>query len=379
MHIILDANVYSSDYRMSGVSFRTLFEYIRRTESRLVLHRLIREEVVLDYGRRLKAEAKVFAEVWNKYRHVDPSERSRFSKPDIKRAMIDLRRRLMKPTEVVEPTYVGATRGVSVDEVFMRGARRTRPANQQGEELRDVIIWLWTIAYSHEVGVATAFISNDSAFWTKEGVHPEIQADLEANKLVTVHRSIDDFAKQHAPAPAPVTEEWLHDYFHIQAIEGQLIDRAGGELQQRVLIRDLTLERYELVSGDIYDVGPQTQFAELHFNFVFKFVFLGEVDRPFLRGLGSSIASAGSFGLGGAYLSNINSLIRPTDLQPEEAGFLSFLAPLGKANQPSRELHCVAKAAISIRRKGSEQGEISIDGFTLDRSKLELDIYQNRG
>src|SRR6202162_1606121 len=141
MHVILDSNVYAADYRLSGVSFRTLFEYLRRTDSRIVLPHSIREEVILGYGRRLKAEAKQFAEVWNRYRYLElGSDRGVFRKPDVGSAQKQLRRLLRKPLGGIPTIFVAQMEGVSVEEVFTRGVRRQRPSNEQGEELRDVII-----------------------------------------------------------------------------------------------------------------------------------------------------------------------------------------------------------------------------------------------
>jgi len=160
MQIILDANVYATDYRMKGVSFRTLFEYLRRTDSRIVLPRSIREEVILSYGRRLKAEAKEFAEVWNRYRYLELDyDRGLFDKPDVGDAQKALRRILRKPFGGIPTIFVAQMEGVSVEEVFIRGARGKRPANEQGEELRDVIIWLWVLSYSDTAGTQVAFIS----------------------------------------------------------------------------------------------------------------------------------------------------------------------------------------------------------------------------
>src|SRR5882762_4520844 len=102
MHIILDANIYAADYKLSGVAFKTLFDYIRRTESRLVLPRIIREEVVCGFGRRLKKESKDFLEAHRRYNLVDIDDnRSKFHKPDIRKAMNRLRRKLMKPSDEV--------------------------------------------------------------------------------------------------------------------------------------------------------------------------------------------------------------------------------------------------------------------------------------
>src|ERR1035437_10942034 len=179
MHIILDSNIYAADYRMKGVAFQSLFEYMRRTESQLVLPRVIREEVVVDYGRRLKKDAKEFEEVWRRYHHLDLSDTvPHFQKPDGKRRMKELRQKLMKPMDGVVPIYVPEITGAFIQEAFMRGIHRTRPANDNGEELRDVILWLWVLDYANNVDAVT-FMSDDGGFWAADGVHPDIDRDLQ--------------------------------------------------------------------------------------------------------------------------------------------------------------------------------------------------------
>jgi PIN domain len=380
MHIILDSNIYAADYKMAGVSFRTLFEYLRRTGSRLVLPRVIREEVVLDYGRRLKSEAKEFAEIWNRYRHVDLQEnRGIFLKPDTGYAMKKLRRRLMKPTEGVVPLYVPETRGVSIDEVFMRGVHRTRPANQDGEELRDVIIWLWVLGYSDSFGDQVAFVSKDSGFWIKDGIHPDIGREqrLKDGK-VNIYRSIDDFAKQHAPAPSPATDEWLRAHFHVQDVERQLIDLVSDSLRLRGAVRDLALERHEFLEGSVYDVGPKTQFAELRFKLIFKFVYLERTPQTFMTsGWGSSNLGMVAPTFEGGYLNNLNRIRNFKDLQPDDSGFIGNYATVQAESSP-RELHCEAEAKISVRIKEGESSEISVDRLVVDKWKLQADLYSNK-
>lgn len=368
MHIILDSNIYASDYRMTGVAFRTLFDYMRRTKSELVLPRLIREEVVLDYGRRLKSEAKKFAEVWGKYNYLDiDADKRTFTKPDVGYAMKKMRRRLMRPSDAVVPLYLSETTGVSVDDVFIRGARRTRPSNDEGEELRDVIIWLSVVAYSNALAAPTAFISNDSGFWANDGPHPDIEKDLRANKHLRIYRSIDDFAKQHAPEPIAVTREWLDRNFHIQAVESQLIDRAAKALRLNGTVRDLAIEKHEFQDGMVYDVAPETQFAELRYKLVFAFTYLQEPPRQ-----------SGFFGLSSPFnmfalnpgLGGINPLAVNLSLQADPAAEKEF--------PQAREVRCKAEAKISVRIKQHEPSETAVDAFELDRWGLQMELYRKK-
>jgi hypothetical protein len=272
--IILDSNIYASDYRMKGLAFQALFDYMRKTASRLVLPRIIREEVVSDYGRRLKRESKAIAELWNRYRHLNlDRDPGKFRDPDVPYKMKTLRRMMMKPSEGVKPIYVSETENVSIDEVFMRGVGRVRPSNANGEELRDVIIWLWSLAYCKAANTSTAF---------KDGVHADIERDLHANNLMSLYRSIDDFAKRHSPAPVEATLEWVSNNFHIQDVERQLIDRVGASLRLSGTVRNIALEKSEFAGGSVYEVAPGTQFAELRFDLVFGFDYLEQQFNPMI-------------------------------------------------------------------------------------------------
>jgi hypothetical protein len=121
----------------------------------------------------------------------------------------------------------------------------------RGEELRDVIIWLWVLSYSDSAGTSVAFISDDSGFWTKdEGVHPDIERDLiSKDGRVSIYRSIDDFAKQHAPAPKAATQEWALEHVSIPSIEPEILQKATADLGNRLRggVRDLRLEGSEFI------------------------------------------------------------------------------------------------------------------------------------
>ena len=302
-----------------------------------------------------------------------------FHKPDVGYAMKELRRKLMKPVEGIVPLYVAETRGVSIDEVFMRGVHRTRPANQQGEELRDVIIWLWVLEYSSSVGDQIAFVSKDSGFWTKDGIHPDIARDPRVKDgRVSIYSSIDNFAKQHAPAPAAATSEWLREHFQIQAVESQLIDQASKALRLEGRVKDLALESHEFVDGSVYDVGPKTQFAELRFKLMFKFTYSEGTARNFIgSGLGFSSPLIGRPTFADNYISNISRFLSAKDLQPDDAGFLNYSA-VDTVESPIRELHCDAETKISVRVKDAESSEVSVDSFKLDRWKLQMDLYGSK-
>jgi PIN domain len=272
MHIILDANIYAADYKFSGVSFRTLFDYIRITESRLVLPRIIREEVVCGFGRRLKKESKDFLEAHRRYKLVDIDKNvPEFRKPNINNAMRRLRRKLMKPSDNVIPLYAAETAGVSIDDVFLRGVHRLRPSNDEGEELRDVIIWLWVLSYSGTAPENVAFLSQDSAFWSNDEPHPRIAHDILGSQgRLSIHRTIDEFLKRHAPAPTEITSEWFSQHFNLAQFERDSVNAATQELVKALQgsVRDVQLEELNFNSGSLYEVAAGVQFTEMKLSLV---------------------------------------------------------------------------------------------------------------
>ena len=376
MHIILDANIYAADYRMSGVAFQSLFEYMRRTESQLVLPRATREEVVVGYGRELKREMKAFEQAWRAYRRLDLSGSASFNKPDVRRGMISLRRKLMKPTESIAPIYVPEIAGNFTQEAFMRGVHRTRPASGSGEELRDVILWLWVLGYAGAVDAA-AFISRDGGFWDGDRVHPDIERDLRT-KLgkLTIHRTIPDFLKSHAPMQADITEAWAREHFDIRGIERELLDGAMRELGRALSadrIRALSMEQYKVAAGRVYEVSPDSQFAELNVRLILKFVLGPGRRAPAFQDLDLLAALQKAFdqpaAVGGPFYP---AAVAATPF----SGAFADEAATGEPEAPSRELRSDAEAKVSVRVKNGLTTEISLDGLTIDRGKLYTDVYK---
>lgn len=289
------------------------------------------EEVVVGYGRRLKIGAKAFEDAWRKYRLLDlENDRQQFQKPDGKYAMKALRMKLMKPTDGVRPIYVPDIRGDSIQEAFMRGVHRKRPANDEGEELRDVLLWLWTLAYCDTADAEVAFISDDGGFWTDETVHPDIENDLRTkNGKLHVYRSIQDFLKAHAPTPVDVTEEWVKQHFEFQRVERELIDRAANELSRlKDVITDLSIKEHKVSKGKVYQISEDSQFAELELQLVFEFLRTPSPRPPLYAAL-QSVFEPVLFGgtpetsqlpANVSYLSNVNSLLSQKQSPQARAG-----------------------------------------------------------
>jgi hypothetical protein len=380
MHIILDANIYAADYRFSGVAFRTLFDYIRRTESTLVLPRTIREEVVCGFGRRLKKESREFFEAYRRYKLLDVGNVvPEFHKPDIRKAMNQLRRKLMKPSDNVTPVYVAETSGISVDEVFMHGVHRTRPANDAGEELRDVIIWLWVLYYSGSAPENVAFVSQDTTFWQGDEPHPKVALDISNQKgRLSIHRTIDQFLKKHAPAPVDITPEWFSEHFKVADFERESVEAATRELNGVLFgfVRDVRLDEIKFVSGSLYEITPSVQFTELNVSLLFGLTHVQPKYEQRLPLLG--LGSLSSVSLNWAQSVPLSPLVGQPE--PMQGWFLQkSLVPMTDLGEMlASHLHPKADARFSARIKENKVAEVSLDQLKLDTWDILSQQYKTK-
>jgi hypothetical protein len=274
MHLILDTNVYASDFRMQGVSFSNLFGYVRRTKSTIVLPRLVREETVATYQRRLKSQLKAADEEWRKYRHlVLDRDIQPFPKVDIDREKRALRKRLRRPEKDIDLKNLVETEGVDLTEVFLRGIHRTRPANDDGEELRDVILWLFAIAYAKTIDEPLAFISSDRGFWHGTShVAAQIEKDIsESGRKITLYRTLDAFIADTALHSVDFTEVRFNEIFSASDLRAKLLaavkttigGASRGFLWTGSEEGELQLTSVTFQGGSEYEVGDEVSFAEI--------------------------------------------------------------------------------------------------------------------
>jgi predicted nucleic acid-binding protein len=270
MDVALDANEFLSDPRMESVRLQSLLNYLRKTDSRLIIPKIVWDEVIARYPERISGPHKKAVD------HAEALRRLLLSgkvprMPDLKheREIKALKQKLKKPSNHVRSRIIKNFTDVVVEEVARRGVSRIAPANSKGEELRDVIIWLMMVAYAKRSTRDVAFISHDEHFREGDALHPELKKDLEQGKVkLHFYRSIDDFIKTHAPAPDALSEDeafgllgrqYVLDLFEIEA--RRFIPRQYDSGAINVVDRSVSFAR-----GALYDVGGGARYGEIEFS-----------------------------------------------------------------------------------------------------------------
>jgi hypothetical protein len=274
MDVILDANAYISVLHKYGRKFvqtnqfAELLIYLRRTRSRLVIPELTYNEVIVRYRDRLMAVAKTARDAWSTLQEVSMKERFDFIEPDINDELCALGELLNQPAPGVQAVIYNDYSGVDVREVAQRGIGRVRPANEEGEELRDVILWLLVLHYARQTKTPVAFVSGDKTFQDDESaLHPALRKDLERAKVnITFYPFIRDFVKGNALEAEPIKQEALSAYITDQELRGISTEQLLGSRFWGGTIVSAEVSRCELAEARRYRVGEDSYYIEARYT-----------------------------------------------------------------------------------------------------------------
>jgi hypothetical protein len=276
MDVILDANQYLADVKMKNVNFQSLLDYLRKTGSKLVVFKLVRDEVLARHRDLIQAgSVKAIAGIRNLERLSFQAKLPRVPDIDVALEQKHLERQLLRPAPGVTSSLEDGYGDISLAEVARRGIVRQLPASKNGEELRDVMLWLMASAYAKKTSNKVGFITADTGFRDADqpGLHPELQDEL-IREGVVLHfaKSIDDFVKAHAPAPKPVTPEWAdthlkkRDLIQIKGMFKVASERLAVAKYNLGSILSTTEPIIQFRKGELYEISNESTYAELQYE-----------------------------------------------------------------------------------------------------------------
>lgn len=180
--IILDSNVFIADYWLRSSSFVLLREYLNKTGARLVVPRIVLEEVINHHrealdevkteirdvrrtlSRLLRSARGPIAELVqiNKASKDDPYER--FLENEFKKMGVQV------------PEYDD----IPHKDIVARDLRRARPFQQSGKGYRDALLWETVLRNCVKKNVVTVFITQNTADFcdSKNLLHEHLKGDV---------------------------------------------------------------------------------------------------------------------------------------------------------------------------------------------------------
>jgi hypothetical protein len=280
MKIILDANIFLADVQLRSNRFNSLFVFMRRTGSALVIPNLVLEEILETHQRALNEKVGKLQSAADEVRRllgdqgsvIAKTEKIFSTKVNIPKEIESLRQRLLNPAPGIR--VVLAEEKIDIKDVYRRGILRKRPASEKGEELRDVILWLFVLHQAQEEKIPVAFIARDKTFWDAAArLHPDLASEIASSNVdVRVYPDVEEFNKANALASMPYPPEEIRQLIDIRTLNDQIIDKVkirldGMDLGDSIItFRGGSVALAAFDAGTIYEVQPNTRFAEIPYR-----------------------------------------------------------------------------------------------------------------
>jgi hypothetical protein len=266
MDVILDTNIFLKDPAFKGNHFNELFSYLKRTNSRLVIPSVVREELHERYRERLKREINDARSAWSRATDLASLEYADPAYVDIEKEAELLGERLKHPAKGVQESLFLDSDSVRVRELVGRGIKRRKPADQNGEQLRDVLLWLLVVQHARKTACEVAFLSEDLDFRAGKGseeLHPDLRAEALANKLsLSFHTAVSKFVTAHALKKAPLDGVWWSETVPVNDIEQEVKKHLPESEQIRGSLDEVVVESIEFAGGTRYTISPDAEYVE---------------------------------------------------------------------------------------------------------------------
>jgi hypothetical protein len=270
MDVALDSNAYLADPRMDSVAFRSLLDYLRKTESNLIIPKIVLDEVIARYPERLSPHVKRTISEASSLRNLVLVSKIAKIEVDTTAELRALRKKLTKPSAHVKSVILRNFGDISPADVARRGIERTAPANSSGEQLRDVMVWLMIVGYARSTSREIAFITADKHFRHEENLHPHLAQEILAGNLsLRFYIAIDDFIKAHAPRPHQLTSHEAFDLYgksHVLDRFEIAVRRSYPGIWHSAASVEVIGRKVDFIRGALYEVGPDSKYGEMEFS-----------------------------------------------------------------------------------------------------------------
>jgi hypothetical protein len=240
MDIVLDSNIFRSDFNLHSTEFNVILDYLQKTQSTIVLPQIILDEVKGLYSRVLTERIVKLNSNINNFNLLMIDEGKAIDKIEINIAdEVENYAKYLTDKLKIENDKIIPVNNNYLPNLVERAVKRLRPS-ADGEGFRDALIWLTLKDYClkcHEKQVI--FISNNDADFGDAGkneLHPLLKQECDELKIkVNYFRTIKDFIEKHSTKIDFITYDWVRDNFSNEWLEDIIMDELNGRQPSSVV------------------------------------------------------------------------------------------------------------------------------------------------
>lgn len=220
MNIFLDTNIIRQNFDLSSNNFKALFDFVKKTNSNIILLDIVLKEILEQYKRELKSRINELN------RSFEIIERLLIESDIENINEINIEKESKTYKEFLLHNFLKVSRLEKYDlveidnkiykEALSRALSLKRPFGSGGRGFKDCLIWLLLIKYcKSRVSSENIFISNNTKdFGNKEDnkFFPELVDDLDREKVkIEYYKSLVDFIKKYAEPIDYINEDWVNE------------------------------------------------------------------------------------------------------------------------------------------------------------------------
>lgn len=238
MDIVLDSNIFRSDFLMNSMRFQLVFDYLKKTNSEIIVPQIVYQEIIALYERELKERFEKFKRCKENLEGISigkikqdfiidlEEEVERYA--DFFKDKLKIRKEDIVP---YKDSYLG--------EIVKRSVDRIKPCSDNGKEFRDVLLWLTVLDIAKSPNSKEAIlISNNTHEFSSDGVslHPVLLDEAkQAGLSIKYFKSLDQFIEAHAVKIEFITREWLKSELSIEKVDKLILRKLEKYDEERLL------------------------------------------------------------------------------------------------------------------------------------------------
>jgi hypothetical protein len=290
MDIVLDSNIFRSDFLLRSKDFEVLMDYLTKTNSSIIMPQVILDEIKELYSRSLKDRLTLHNKSISNINLMLTSESNFLNAKELNvefeatAYVAFLRKRL-----AIRDAQILPYNDSFLKEVAHRAIKRLKPSGEEGQGFRDTLIWLTIKEYCKKChGKQITFISfNDKDFANAEktDLHESLASECETlNIKINYFKTIREFIEKHSVKIELFTEHWVEDNIDLKSVKDLIIEeinRSKPRSIQSWLGRRRYVESSEYFSAthvDIYECKEFFVYELLGNRYIITVKVIGEVE-----------------------------------------------------------------------------------------------------
>lgn len=254
MDIILDSNIFRSDISLRSKEFDVIIDYLKKTESSIVLPQIILDEIKGLYVRTINERIIELNKNINNVNLLLPD-----NKKHISTIKIDTLREVenyeifIKKTLGISPYKIIPYNNNYLPIISTRAISRVKPAGEKGQGFRDTLIWLTMKDYCltcHEKQITFISINTeDFATADKSSLHESLKAECDEIKIkINYFKSVKDFIENQSIKIDFITHDWIAENLDYESV-GDIVKSYLNSEERRSIISWIQSETGELCLG----------------------------------------------------------------------------------------------------------------------------------